>query len=65
MTNNQKRIEQLNQEKLEAVKEHNEIVDKIEELKIAKEALKMKAFSCEERVKELQQQTLEQSVDIS
>ena len=65
MTNNQKRIEQLNKEKLAAIEEHNKIIDKIEELNIEKQAFKMKAFSCEERVKELQQQTLEQSVDIS
>tara|TARA_R100001015_G_scaffold4625_1_gene1650 strand:- start:358 stop:555 length:198 start_codon:yes stop_codon:yes gene_type:complete len=65
MSKNQKRIDQLNKEKLEAVEEHNKIIDKIEELNLAKQAFKMKAFSCEERVKELQQQSLEQAVDIN
>ena len=65
MSNNQKRIDQLKLEMQVAVDEYNKIQDKMKELVVARDALKMKAFSCEERIKELQQQALEQSVDIS
>tara|TARA_R100000426_G_scaffold30935_2_gene25384 strand:- start:1651 stop:1854 length:204 start_codon:yes stop_codon:yes gene_type:complete len=53
---NQKRIDQLKLEMQVAVDEFNKIQDKINELNIAKESLKMKAFSCSERIKELQGQ---------
>tara|TARA_R100000388_G_C7120392_1_gene100706 strand:- start:58 stop:261 length:204 start_codon:yes stop_codon:yes gene_type:complete len=51
---NQKRIDQLKLEMQVAVDEFNKIQEKIKELVIARDALKMKAFSCEERIKELQ-----------
>ena len=54
MTNNKKRIEQLKLEMQVAVDEFNKIQDKIKELVIARDSLKMKAFSCTERIKELQ-----------
>ena len=54
MTNNKKRIEQLKLEMQVAVDEFNKIQDKIKELVVARDALKMKAFSCVERMKELQ-----------
>jgi len=54
MTNNQKRIDQLNLEMQVAVDEYNKIQEKIKELSLGREALKMKAFSCSERIKELQ-----------
>lgn len=50
---NQKRIDQLKLEAQVAVDEHNKIQEKIKELTTAKEALKMKAFSCKERIEEL------------
>ena len=50
---NQKRIEQLKLELQVAVDEFNKIQDKIKELSLARQALKMKAFSCSERLKEL------------
>jgi len=53
---NQKRIDQLKLEMQVAVDEFNKIQDKINELNVAKESLKMKAFSCSERIKELQGQ---------
>tara|TARA_R100000315_G_scaffold53391_2_gene27124 strand:+ start:186 stop:389 length:204 start_codon:yes stop_codon:yes gene_type:complete len=53
---NQKRIDQLKLEMQVAVDEFNKIQDKINELNVAKESLKMKAFSCGERIKELQGQ---------
>ncbi len=56
MSKNQKRIDQLKLELQVAVDEHNKIQDKINELNLAREALKMKAFSCSERLKELQGQ---------
>ena len=52
--NNQKRIDQLKLEMQVAVDEFNKIQEKIKELVIARDALKMKAFSCDERIKELQ-----------
>ena len=54
MSNNQKRIDQLKLEMQVAVDEYNKIQEKIKELSLAREALKMKAFSCDERIKELQ-----------
>ena len=52
--NNKKRIDQLKLEMQVAVDEHNKIQEKIKELVVGRDALKMKAFSCEERIKELQ-----------
>ena len=52
----QKRIDQLKLEMQVAIDEHNKIQEKIKELTIARDALKMKAFSCSERLKELQGQ---------
>tara|TARA_Y100001972_G_scaffold62066_1_gene76043 strand:- start:49 stop:258 length:210 start_codon:yes stop_codon:yes gene_type:complete len=54
MTKNQKRIDQLKLEMQVAVDEYNKIQEKIKELVVGRDALKMKAFSCEERIKELQ-----------
>ena len=54
MSNNQKRIDQLNLEMQVAVDEFNKIGIKIKELNFARENLKMKAFSCSERIKELE-----------
>tara|TARA_B100000519_G_C13812246_1_gene236326 strand:- start:17 stop:223 length:207 start_codon:yes stop_codon:yes gene_type:complete len=54
MSNNQKRIDQLKVEMQVAVDEFNKIQEKIKELVVARDALKMKAFSCDERIKELQ-----------
>ena len=51
---NQKRIDQLKLETQIAVDEFNKIQEKIKELVIARDALKMKAFGCEERIKELE-----------
>tara|TARA_Y100000592_G_scaffold87214_1_gene141528 strand:+ start:1289 stop:1495 length:207 start_codon:yes stop_codon:yes gene_type:complete len=51
---NQKRIDQLKLEMQVAVDEFNKIQEKIKELVVGRDALKMKAFSCEERIKELQ-----------
>jgi hypothetical protein len=56
MTKSQKRIDQLKLEMQVAVDEFNKIQEKIKELVIARDALKMKAFSCSERLKELQGQ---------
>tara|TARA_R100001224_G_C3895133_1_gene106410 strand:- start:35 stop:238 length:204 start_codon:yes stop_codon:yes gene_type:complete len=56
MSNNQKRIDQLKLEMQVAVDEYNKIQDKMKELVVARDALKMKAFSCSERLKELQGQ---------
>jgi predicted nucleic acid-binding Zn-ribbon protein len=56
MSKDQKRIDQLKLELQVAVDEHNKIQDKINELNLARETLKMKAFSCSERLKELQGQ---------
>ena len=53
---NQKRIDQLKLEMQAAVDEYNKIQEKIKELVVGRDALKMKAFSCEERIKELQLQ---------
>jgi len=53
---NQKRIDQLKLEMQIAVDEHNKIQEKIKELVVGRDALKMKVFSCEERIKELQLQ---------
>ena len=54
MSNNQKRIDQLKLEMQVAVDEFNTIQQKIKELVVARDALKMKAFSCSERFKELE-----------
>tara|TARA_Y100000114_G_C11615076_1_gene256984 strand:- start:146 stop:349 length:204 start_codon:yes stop_codon:yes gene_type:complete len=54
MSKNQKRIDQLILEAQMVVDEHNKIQDKIKELVVARDSLKMKAFSCTERIKELQ-----------
>ena len=51
---NQKRIDQLKLEMQVVVDEHNKIQEKINELMVGRDALKMKAFSCDERIKELQ-----------
>jgi len=51
---NQKRIDQLKLEMQVAVDEHNKIQEKIKELVVGRDGLKMKAFACEERIKELQ-----------
>ena len=56
MSNNQKRIDQLKLEMQVAVDEFNKIGEKITELNLARESLKMKAFSCSERIKELEGQ---------
>tara|TARA_R100000315_G_C5167588_1_gene96653 strand:+ start:445 stop:642 length:198 start_codon:yes stop_codon:yes gene_type:complete len=57
MSDNQKRIDQLNLEGQLATEEYNKIQQKIQELIVARESFKLKAFSCAERVKELQGQT--------
>ena len=51
---NQKRIDQLKLEMQVAVDEFNKIQEKIKELVNARDAFKMKAFSCSERIKELE-----------
>ena len=62
MSNNQKRIDQLKLEMQVAVDEFNKIQDKIQQLTVARESLKMKAFSCSERIKELEgNQVLEET----
>ena len=53
MSKNQKRIDQLKLEMQVAVDEYNKINEKIKELSVGRDALKMKAFSCDERIKEL------------
>tara|TARA_Y100000114_G_scaffold51619_1_gene47079 strand:+ start:257 stop:463 length:207 start_codon:yes stop_codon:yes gene_type:complete len=53
---NQKRIDQLKLELQVAIDEFNKIQEKIKELTIARDSLKMKAFSCSERLKELEGQ---------
>ena len=56
MSNNQKRIDQLKLDLQVAVDEYNNVQKKIQELITARDAFKMKAFSCSERLKELQGQ---------
>ena len=56
MSNNQKRIDQLTLEMQVAVDEFNKIQEKIKELVVARDSFKMKAFSCSERLKELEGQ---------
>jgi len=51
---NQKRIDQLKLEMQVAVDEFNKVQEKIKELVVVRDSFKMKAFSCEERIKELQ-----------
>ena len=45
MSENQKRIDQLNLEMQVAVDEFNKVQEKIKELRLARDAFKMKAFS--------------------
>ena len=54
MSENKKRIDQLKLEAQVAVEEFNKIQEKIKELVLARDLLQMKAFSCTERIKELQ-----------
>ena len=54
MSNNQKRIDKLKLEMQVAVDEHNKVQEKIKELTFARDSFKMKAYSCSERIKELQ-----------
>ena len=56
MSNNQKRIDQLTLEMQVAVDEFNKIQEKIKELVTARDAFKMKAYACSERIKELEGQ---------
>ena len=56
MSKDQKRIDQLKLVLLVAVDEFNKIQDKIKEFNLARDSLKMKAFSCSERIKELEGQ---------
>jgi len=56
MSDNQKRIDQLKLEMQVAVDEFNKIQEKIKELVTARDALRMRAFSCSERLNELQGQ---------
>ena len=51
---NQKRIDQLKLEMQVAVDEFNKIQEKIKELTIARDSFKMKVFSCQERIAELE-----------
>ena len=64
MSDNQKRIDQLKLEMQVAVDEFNKIGEKITELNLARESLKMKAFSCSEIIKELEGQS-EMSTEIN
>tara|TARA_Y100001972_G_scaffold84971_1_gene103457 strand:- start:33 stop:239 length:207 start_codon:yes stop_codon:yes gene_type:complete len=59
---NQKRIDQLKLEMQVAVDEHNKIQEKIKELVVSRDTLKIKAYGCEERIKELQLQENETKV---
>tara|TARA_Y100000114_G_C11611072_1_gene255142 strand:+ start:334 stop:537 length:204 start_codon:yes stop_codon:yes gene_type:complete len=54
MSDNKKRIDQLKLEAQVAVDEFKKIQEKIKELVVARDALKMKAFSCSERINELE-----------
>tara|TARA_Y100000361_G_scaffold65594_1_gene57558 strand:- start:213 stop:413 length:201 start_codon:yes stop_codon:yes gene_type:complete len=54
MSNKNNRIDQIKLEMQVAVDEFNKIQDKIKELTVAREALKMKIFSCQERIAELE-----------
>tara|TARA_R100001126_G_scaffold81507_1_gene49918 strand:+ start:297 stop:503 length:207 start_codon:yes stop_codon:yes gene_type:complete len=54
MSNKQKRIDQLKLDLQVAVDEFNNIQEKIKQLVAAREVFKMKAFSCSERLKELE-----------
>ena len=56
MSKDQKRIDQLKLELQVAVDEFHKIQDKIKEFNLARDSLKMKAFSCSERIKELEGQ---------
>ena len=52
--NNQKRIDQLKLEMQVAVDEFNKVQENIKKLVLVRNAFKMKAVSCEERIKELE-----------
>ena len=54
MTKSQKRIDQLKLEMQVAVDEFNKVQEKIQELVVVRDSFKMKAFGCEERIKELE-----------
>tara|TARA_B100001094_G_scaffold156573_1_gene151589 strand:- start:305 stop:511 length:207 start_codon:yes stop_codon:yes gene_type:complete len=54
MSKKQTRIDQLKLDMQVAIDEFNKIQEKIKELVTARDALKIKAFSCDERIKELQ-----------
>ena len=54
MSNKNKRIDQLKLEMQVAVDEFNKVQEKIKELVVARDAFKLKAFSCSERIKELE-----------
>ena len=53
MSNNQKRIDQLQLEIQVVVDEYNKIQEQINELVKARDALKMKGFGLEQRIDEL------------
>tara|TARA_Y100000401_G_C8288175_1_gene207215 strand:+ start:364 stop:579 length:216 start_codon:yes stop_codon:yes gene_type:complete len=53
---NQKRIDQLNLDLQVAVDEYNNLQKEIQKLTTARDAFKLRAFSCSERLKELQGQ---------
>ena len=54
MSNNQKSIIQLKLEMKIAVDEFNTIQKKIKELVVARDALRIKAISCDEKIKKLE-----------
>ena len=56
MSNKEQRISQLKLDLQVAVDEFNKIQEKIKELIIARDSFNMKAFSCSERIKELEGQ---------
>ena len=51
---NKKQIDQLKVDMQVAVDEYNNVQEKIKELVVVRDGLKMKAFSCEKRIKQLQ-----------
>ena len=54
MSKKQTRIEQIKLEMQVAIDEGNKIQQKIQELIIARDSFKMKVFSCQERIAELE-----------
>ena len=54
MSKKQTRIEQIKLEMAVAIDEGNKIQQKIQELIIARDSFKMKVFSCQERIAELE-----------